>query len=130
MADILVIDDHPGDRLLVSEALAGAGHEIREANDGAEALAMCHQRCPDLVVTDIVMEPKDGIEIIRTLRKTAPDLPILAVSGTEYASVYLSLVAVLGANAALPKPFDFDRLVRVVNDLLGRARKCRMVAPA
>ena len=118
MVEILIIDDHPGDRYIMAEALAGAGYQIRQANEGAEGLAMCRERLPALVVTDIVMAVKDGIETIRELRHLAPSLPILAVSGTEHAGLYLNAVSLLGADAALTKPFRFDELVRAVADLL------------
>jgi CheY-like chemotaxis protein len=121
MADILVIDDHPGDRYIIAESLARAGHEVREANDGAEGLSMCRKRLPALVVTDIVMAGKDGIETIRELRVLAPGVPILAISGVEHAGVYLSAVTLLGANAVLRKPFSFDELVRAVGNLLHRS---------
>lgn len=123
MAEILVIDDHAGDRYLMAEALTGAGHHIRQAGNGAEGLALCREHLPSLVVTDIVMAGKDGIETIRELRQMAPKLPILAVSGTEHAAVYLRAVALLGADAVLRKPFDFDELVGTVLRLLGRSRK-------
>jgi CheY-like chemotaxis protein len=118
VAEILIIDDHPGDRYIMAEALMGAGYQIRQANDGAEALALCQERLPALVVTDIVMKVKDGIETIRELRRLAPKIPILAVSGTEHADLYLNAVTLLGADAALTKPFRFDELVQAVADLL------------
>jgi CheY-like chemotaxis protein len=118
VAEILVIDDHPGDRYIIAEALTGAGHQVRQANDGAEGLVLCRKHLPALVVTDIVMAAKDGIETIRELRQMAPNIPILAVSGTEHAAVYLSAVSLLGADAALAKPICFDELVRAVTDLL------------
>ena len=118
MTEILIVDDHPADRFLMAEALSGAGYEVREANDGVEALAFCREHRPALVVTDIVMAAKDGIETIRELRQFAPNIPIVAVSGTEYAPVYLNAVTLLGADAALAKPFNFAHLVRTVTALL------------
>lgn len=118
MAEILVIDDHAGDRHIAAEALACAGHSVWEATDGAEGIALCRKQLPSLVITDIVMAGKDGIETIRELRQFAPSLPILAVSGKEHSAVYLSAVTLLGANAVLPKPFRFDELVGMVERLL------------
>jgi CheY-like chemotaxis protein len=118
VAEILIIDDHAGDRYIMAEALMGAGYQIRQANEGAEGLALCRERLPALVVTDIVMAVKDGIETIRELRHLAPEIPILAVSGTEHADLYLNAVSLLGADAALTKPFRFDELVQAVADLL------------
>ena len=118
MTEILIVDDHPADRFLMAEALSGAGYEVREANDGVEALAFCREHRPALVVTDIVMAAKDGIETIRELRQFAPDMPIVAVSGADYAPIYLNSVTLLGADAALSKPFAFAALVREVSALL------------
>ena len=126
MAEILVIDDHPGDRYIIAEALTGAGHQVRLASDGAEGLAVYRQLFPALVVTDIVMAAKDGIETIRELRRLAPDIPIVAVSGTEHAALYLNAVTLLGANAVLAKPFSFDELVRVVAALLHDSQRERL----
>src|SRR5260221_11926861 len=118
MADILVIDDHPNDRYIMAEALIGVGHRVREAKDGAEGLALCRKHLPALVVTDIVMAGKDGIETIRELRQMALDEPILAVSGTAHPALYLNAVTILGSDARLTKPFRFDELVRAVTSLL------------
>ena len=126
MADILVIDDHAGDRYIVAEALMGAGHQIRQANNGIEGLALCRKHLPALVVTDIVMAAKDGIETIRELRQMAPKIPILAVSGTEHAALYLNAVTLLGADAVLAKPFRLDELVRAVTGLLNHSQRERL----
>lgn len=69
------------------------------------------------------MAAKDGIETIRELRRLAPTIPILAVSGTEHAAFYLNAVSLLGADAALAKPFSFDELVQVVADLLNASQR-------
>ena len=94
VAEILIIDDHPGDRYIMAEALKGAGHQVRQAKDGAEGLALCRERLPTLVVTDIVMAAKDGIETIRELRRVAPSIPILAVSGTWSTRPYTANTAI------------------------------------
>src|SRR5215208_3386042 len=118
MAEILVIDDHDGDRYIMTEALTGAGHQVREATNGTDGLALCRNRLPALVITDIVMAGKDGIETIRELAQIAPKIPILAVSGTEHSAVYLSAVTLLGADAVLAKPLALDEFVGTVTHLL------------
>jgi CheY-like chemotaxis protein len=126
VAEILVIDDHPGDRYIMTEALTGVGHRVREAKDGAEGLDLCRKHLPALVVTDIVMAAKDGIETIRELRKMAPNIPILAVSGAAHSDCYLNAVTLLGADTTLAKPFRFDQLVRAVTDLLDASQRERL----
>ena len=123
MAEILLIDDDSGYRYILAEVLTGEGHQVREANDGAEGLARCREHLPALVVTDIVMAPKDGIEMIRELRQMAPNIPILAVSGAAHADCYLNAVTLLGADAVLAKPFSFDALVGAVTSLLDYSQR-------
>lgn len=123
MAEILVIDDHAGDRHIIAEALACAAHTVWQAKDGAEGIALCRKELPSLVITDIVMAGKDGIETIRELRQLDPNIPILAVSGTEHSAVYLSAVTLLGADAVLTKPFKFDQLIAIVERLLRTTEK-------
>src|SRR5215207_10353785 len=101
MARILVIDDSQHDRRLMTETLIAAGHEVREARDGAEGLAACRRSPPDLIITDIVMPEMEGIEMIRELSRTAPHVPVLAVSdGVE---LYRRAARLLGAGGALPE---------------------------
>ena len=83
MADIIVIDDDPRYRRLIAQALTGAGHEVRQAGDGAEGLAMCLQRTPEMVITDIVMPGMEGIETILQLARQRPGVAVLAISGAE-----------------------------------------------
>jgi CheY-like chemotaxis protein len=119
MARILVIDDSQQDRRLMAETLIAAGHEVREARDGAEGLAACRRSPPDLVITDIVMPEMEGIEMIRELPRTARHVPVLAVSdGVE---LYRRAARLLGAVASLPKPVDADELLDLLDDLLSRA---------
>lgn len=123
MADIIVIDDDPRYRRLIAQALTGAGHEVRQAGDGAEGLAMCLQRTPQLVITDIVMPGMEGIETILQLARQRPQVAVLAVSGAEPGSVYLRAATTLGAAAALSKPFTIDQLLTTVAGLLAADRK-------
>jgi CheY-like chemotaxis protein len=118
MAEILVIDDHRTDRYIMAEALMCAGYIVRQADNGAEGVALCRNQLPTLVITDIVMAGKDGIETVRELRQLAPNLPILAVSGNEHSAMYLRAVTLLGADGVLTKPLKFDQLITTVERLL------------
>ena len=118
MADIVVIDDEPRYRRLITQVLTGAGHEVRQAGDGVEGLAMCLQRTPQLVITDIVMPRMEGIETILQLMRERPGVAVLAISGAEPGSVYLRAATALRAAAALPKPFTVEQLLTVVDGLL------------
>ncbi|MGE3782609.1 MAG: response regulator [Alphaproteobacteria bacterium] len=118
MADIVVIDDEPRYRRLLAQVLTGAGHDVRQAGDGAEGLRMCRQRAPGLVITDLVMPGMEGIETILQLSRERPEVPVLAISGAEPASVYLRAATALGAACSLAKPFTVDQLLTVVDGLL------------
>jgi DNA-binding NtrC family response regulator len=118
MADILVIDDEARYRRLMAQILTGAGHAVRHAGNGAEGLAMCRERPPELVITDIVMPGMEGIETILELSRDQPTIAVLAISGAGPAPVYLRAATALGATASLPNPFSVEQLLIAVNRLL------------
>lgn len=120
MAEILVIDDDPQMRRLLTRILTGAGHTVREAANGKAGIESFRQAQPALVITDIVMPDVEGIELIRELRREAPTIPILAISGSRY-PVYLRAATILGATAKLEKPFEKDKLLQAVAELLERS---------
>lgn len=122
MTKILIIDDDPGVRRVMARTLTIAGHQVEEAKDGIDGIAAYHRHLPDLVITDIVMPEKEGIEVIRELRHKAQFLPIIAISGSENGDFYLDMAISLGANAYLKKPFNSAQLLQMVRDLPTRAR--------
>ena len=81
MATILVIDDEDVDRMLVAEILRAEGHEVLEAVDGDEGSASANRTAPHLLITDIMMPGKDGLEVIKEIKKNYPGMKIIAVSG-------------------------------------------------
>lgn len=124
MASILVIDDDEFVRSLVTRALAQEGHRVDVAPDGATGLDLYRSARFDLVVTDILMPGKEGIEFILELREEDPSIPVLAISGGGVAGVSSTLqdARMLGADATLPKPFDVEALQRAVSGLLEGSR--------
>lgn len=117
MAEILIIDDDTQMRRLITRILKSAGHDVHEATNGATGLKRFREVKPALVVTDIFMPEKEGIETIRLLRQQAPYVPILAISGSGLKD-YLNFAIELGATAALPKPFSADQLLQTVAGLV------------
>ena len=117
MAHILVIDDDPGIRSLLTRILKARGHDVRAAVDGSAGAKLYRQTPFELVITDIVMPNREGIETIRLLRQWDAALPILAISGSGHDG-YLRFAVNLGATAALEKPFDSEDLVSTVEKLL------------
>ena len=123
MATIMVVDDDPQVRELLATVLRMDGHEVTQACDGVEAVALCHAHAPDLAVIDLIMPQKEGIETIRELRREYPDMRILAISGGGLRGTgpYLQLAERLGADMGMPKPLLPDAFSAAVADLLGRA---------
>src|SRR5580704_16236460 len=117
MADILIIDDEPEMRFVLTHILQGAGHSVREAQDGREAIDEFRRKRPALIISDILMPNVEGIETISTLRREEPSIPIIAISG-GVAPLYLQAAAKLGATASLEKPFSVDALRSLVEKLL------------
>jgi CheY-like chemotaxis protein len=117
MPAILVIDDQPAIRRLITRILIGVGHQTIEAEGGTEGIAAFKREGAALVITDMVMEEGEGIETIRELRRLAPELRILATSGSG--ALYLRLAADIGASGVLEKPFTKAALLASVSDLLG-----------
>ncbi|MFT6582886.1 MAG: CheY-like chemotaxis protein [Alphaproteobacteria bacterium] len=114
MARILIIDDDDALRAALGAALREEGHVIEEASGGNAGLARCRTVPPDIVITDIVMAEGEGIETIRTLSKTAPHLPIIAISGQ---GEYLRSALKLGAARVLMKPFRLSQLLAVLAEI-------------
>ncbi|UUL84221.1 ATP-binding protein [Sphingomonas qomolangmaensis] len=112
---VLVVDDIPENRAMLSDGLRGLGFEVREAANGQEALDRVSAAVPDLVLMDVRMPVMDGLEATRRLRVIAglAALPVIAVSaGVSVEERTRSLDA--GANAFLTKPVDFDELVSTI----------------
>lgn len=120
MAVILLVEDDDYFRRVVHLVLQRAGYEVHEACNGEEALRRFAQLRVDLVVTDLVMPEKEGIETITELRKRNPAVPIIAMSGggTIGANLYLQIASRLGAKRVLAKPFQNAELLEAVQSVL------------
>ncbi len=113
---ILVVDDEAKLRKTLEEALTKAGYRVTSAGDGREATKALKQRDFDLVLTDVLMPERDGIEVISDLRRSHPTLAVVAMSGGGQipAEYYLKLAVTLGAKAILNKPFSNEQLLMTV----------------
>ncbi len=121
---ILVVEDDEVFRRILRSALEHAGYRVATAADGGEAEAALAREEFALVVTDLIMPGKDGIEMIKGLRKTHSRLPILAISGGGRMprDGYLKVAQLLGAHAVLGKPFSNEQLLTVVSGLLAAGK--------
>ena len=120
MARILIIDDEPNLRSMLRRMLHQAGHQVSEAGNGAEGINLYERDPLDLVITDILMPKKEGIETIIALHRADPDLPIIAISGGGRSGGmdFLCSAKKLGARHTLSKPFRGDQLLSAVSESL------------
>lgn len=119
MANILLIDDDPNLLAMTVELLQGAGHVVTSASNGNIGIRLVERQPFDLVITDLVMPEKEGIELIMELRRKHPALKIIAVSGGGRGSAkdYLRPAEKLGA-WTLEKPYSGKALITAVNSAL------------
>jgi DNA-binding response OmpR family regulator len=120
MASVLIVDDQDMVRRTLRLALESEDLDVREAGDGDEALRMYSLAPADVVVIDIVMPNKEGIETIFELRRSAPRVKIIAMSGRDTVD-FLDMARKLGADHVLRKPFEMRTLVDLVHSCLGAA---------
>lgn len=121
MAHILVIEDDAQFRQMLAQMLRQDGHQVSTAGDGVEALRMLERTEVRLIITDILMPNKDGIETIMELLQRGCNTPIVAISGGRRsiaAEFNLTSAAMVGVGATLAKPFTRDELRKVINEAL------------
>jgi DNA-binding response OmpR family regulator len=120
VARILVIDDEDLVRYSIRMFLEADGHDVDEAEDGLAGLAKLEAGSYDLLITDIVMPRKEGMETILEVRESRPDLKILAISGGGPTGSfnYVELTRQCGADLFVAKPFTDKELLGAVRELL------------
>ena len=120
MASILIIEDDDQFRAMLLEMLKLAGYEVEEASNGKEGIKLYIENPKDLVVTDIIMPEQEGIETIIELRRSFPDVKIIAISGGGRitAKDHLQIAKDLGAIQTLPKPFGREKLLKAIREVL------------
>jgi CheY-like chemotaxis protein len=122
MARILVIDDEELVRDMLRQTLERAGYDVLDAPEGEVGLRLFHAHRPDLIITDILMPGREGIETIRELRKHNPRAKILAISGGGRVSKqdFLPIAQSFGAVKTLAKPFERHELLDAVETVLAQ----------
>ena len=120
MQRVLVIDDDEQVRALLYEILERAGFEVMEASNGVEGLKLYRLQPADLVITDLIMPEKEGVETIMELRSQFPNARIIAISGGQRAGGrdYLPIAARLGARRTVAKPFSRQEILEAVRETL------------
>jgi CheY-like chemotaxis protein len=120
MERILIIDDEPQIRSMLTLMLEREGYEVVEAPDGADGIKIYRQNPADLIITDLIMPNKDGIGMIIDLKKEFPDVKIIAMSGggLNKPDGYLKGAKKLGAACTLTKPIDREEMLEAVREIL------------
>ncbi len=120
MASILIVDDDDDIRDTLVDLMRSKGHQVSGVADGADALTLAAASRPDLLVTDIIMPDKDGIQTIIEMRKLYKDIPVIAMSGGGKipASVYLAHARAAGEMTTLEKPFKVTAFVKAVENAM------------
>jgi DNA-binding response OmpR family regulator len=120
MNKILLIDDDDHFREMFAELLKREKYEVIETNDGRHAVQLYENHQPDLVITDIIMPDKEGIETILDLRKKFQDIKIIAISGGGRTNAMDNLrsARLLGANLTFEKPFDNREILGAIKGLI------------
>jgi EAL domain-containing protein (putative c-di-GMP-specific phosphodiesterase class I) len=123
VAQILVVDDSPAIRLLISRVLTHAKHQVILASSGGEALRIAEEQTIDAAIIDYHIPPPNGLEVLARLRKRWPDSVRILISGSLDMAVTLDAVNRGEASRVLAKPFDLGTLVSAVEDGLRARRK-------
>ena len=120
MALILIIDDDDQIRRMLRKTLERDGYDVADAPNGKEGIRICRENPAALVITDLIMPEKDGIETIIELRKGFPEVKIIAMSGggNIAAEDYLMMAKGLGAMRIFSKPIELEELLKAVRELL------------
>ena len=116
---ILLIDDEEPFRSVLKQVLLNAGYDVVEASNGAEGIRSFYEKPADMIITDIIMPEKEGIETIIELKKAFPDVKLIAMSGGGWygTDIDFDMAKKLGAHT-LNKPFALQELLDVVGELL------------
>lgn len=119
-ARILIIDDEEQIREMLGQMLTREGYEVVHADNGKEGMKVCRGQKVDLIITDIIMPEKDGIEMILELRHDFPHLKVIAISGGGRLGPdgYLEMAQKLGAHRTFFKPFNRKEILDAVQELL------------
>jgi len=119
---ILVVDDDPSICETLRIGLGKAGYRVSEARDGEEGLRLWREAGADLVIADVYMPNKSGLQLIMELQAESPSTPVIAMSdgGRSKNLNPMSYAEVLGAVQTIAKPFTLEDMLALVNKELRR----------
>ena len=119
---LLIIDDDIIMREIIKDSLSEYPILIDEAVNGVEGLKKIRENKYDVVLTDIIMPEKEGLELIMDIKSFPVNIKIIATTsgGSIAADEYLEMATGLGADAVIAKPFSEVKLVEIINQLIGK----------
>ena len=121
MALILIIDDDIQVRVMLRQLFEREGYAVMDAPDGVEGIKRYQENPADLVIADLIMPNKEGIETIRELMAEFPEVKVIAISGggLNEPEPYLNIAEKLGVKHTFIKPIETNKLLAAVRELLG-----------
>ncbi len=125
MYKTLVADDEEGIVTVLSEWLTSQGHQVSRASSGDSAIRLIAEVKPDLVITDISMQPVDGFQVLRAAKKQDPLMAVVMITGHRTAANDAMEAMGLGADDYICKPFSLQDLGRRVDNVLKYREKLR-----
>ena len=122
MKKILIIDDEKSIRSMLMQLFERNNYEVTLARDGQQGIKLYKENRPDIIITDLIMPEKEGLETIKELKALNPDVKIIAMSGggTVDPGTYLDLAKRMGALCTFSKPIDNKLLVSTVKELIAK----------
>ena len=126
MAQIIIVDDESSVRDMLEAMIKPLEHELIVMSNADDVISACQTSEPDLVITDIVMPGKNGIDLIMTLKEKNPDIPIIAISGGGGITGrydYLEIAKLVGADNIIKKPFTMENIRTAVQNILTSKEK-------
>ena len=120
MVRILVIDDDEQVLDMLYESLTREGYDVLKASNGEQGLRLYREESVDLIITDLIMPKKEGIETIIELRQDFPDVKIIAISGGGRAGTkdYLHMAKIFGVQRTFTKPVAREQLLEAIKELI------------
>jgi CheY-like chemotaxis protein len=118
---ILVVDDEPQIRTMLRDWLQRSGYDVKEAADGKQAIDVLRKESFDVVIADILMPEKDGLEVIMYLQRESPLTKCVAISSPSN-RVFLQSAQLLGATRVVEKPFTAAEIEAAIQDVLDKPR--------
>ena len=120
MKHILIIDDEAPIRLMLRKLLEFEGYDVTEAADGVQAIQCYNEKQPDLIITDLIMPEKEGLETMAELLKKNPEIKIIAMSGggRSRPGGYLHTAKLLGAIETFEKPIRKNDLITAIKKVI------------